>query len=176
MTTTITIDTLTALHRAQFLDGAASAADELAAVLDGLVGKTYTRRYDARMPEGVSFAYRTDYGVDYFEAWYTAPGTPNGDYIDAYFGRRGVATIVDHRTDSRVVGADLPAAVRASAECMRARAAEYRCIVEDPAGLREKAAAYNAAIDAVRTAYAGFTVADRDLLDIAYPDVARLRI
>lgn len=48
---TISIDTLTALHRAQFLDGAASAADELAAVLDGLVGKTYTRRYDARMLE-----------------------------------------------------------------------------------------------------------------------------
>lgn len=109
--TTISIDTLTALHRAQFLDGAASAADELAAVLDGLVGKTYTRRYDNRMPECVSFAYRTDYGVDYFEAWYTAPGTPNGGYVDAYSGRRGIVTIVDHRTDSRVVGADLPADV-----------------------------------------------------------------
>lgn len=172
----ISIDTLTALHRAQFLGGAASAADELAAVLDGLVGKTYTKRYDARMPEGVAFAYRTDYGVDYFEAWYTAPGTPSGDYVDPYSGRRGVVTIVDHRTDSRVVGADLPAAVRASAERMRARAAEYRRIVEDPAGLREKAAAYNAAIDGVRAAYAGFTAAERDLLDIAYPDVARLRI
>lgn len=173
---TITIDTLTALHRAQFLDGAASAADELAAVLDGLVGKTYTHRYDSRMPGNVGFNYRTAYGIAYFEAWYTAPGAPNGDYVDAYSGRRGVATIVDARTDSRVVGADLPAAVRASAERMRARAAEYRRIVEDPAGLREKAAAYNAAIDGVRTAYAGFTTAERDLLDIAYPDVSRLRI
>lgn len=176
MTTTITIDTIAAAHRAQFLDGAASAADELAAVLDGLVGKTYTRRYDTRMPEGVLFTYRTDYGADYFKARYTAPGTPNGEYVDAYSGRRGVATIVDHRTDSRVVGADLPAAVRESAERMRARAAEYRRIVEDPAGLRERAAAYNAAIDGVRAAYAGFTTAERDLLDIAYPDVSRLRI
>lgn len=172
----ISIDILAASHRAQFLDGAASAADELAAVLDGLVGKTYTHRYDNRMPEGVVFTYRTDYGVDYFEAWYTAPGVPNGGYTDAYSGRRGIVTIVDHRTDSRVIGADLPAAVRASAERMRARAAEYRRIVEDPAALREKAAAYNAAIDAVRAAYAGFTTAERDLLGIAYPDVARLRI
>ena len=176
MTTTITIDTPTALQRAQFLDFAVLEADELALVLDGLVGKTYTRRYDARMPKHVTFTYRTDYGVDYFEAWYTAPGTPSGGYVDAYSGRRGVATIVDHRTDSRVVGADLPAAVRASAERMRARAAEYRRIVEDPAGLRDKAAAYNTAIDAVRAAYAGFTTAERDLLDIAYPDVSRLRI
>lgn len=176
MNATISIDVLAALHRAQFLDGAASAADELADVLDALVGKTYTRRYDSRMPTGVSFTYRIDFGVAYFEAWYTAPGTPNGGYTDPYTGRTGLATIVDARTDSRVVGADLPAAVRASAERMRARAAEYRRIVEDPAGLREKAAAYNATIDAVRAAYAGFTDAERDLLGIAYPDVSRLRV
>ena len=173
---TITIDILAATHRAQFLDGAASAADELAAALDALVGKTYTHRYDTRMPDNVGFNYRTAYGIAYFEAWYTAPGTPNGGYVDAYTGRHGLATIVDARTDSRVVGADLPAAVREAAERMRARAAEYRRIVEDPAGLREKAAAYNSTIDAVRAAYAGFTTAERDLLGIAYPDVARLRI
>lgn len=176
MDTNISVDVLAALHRAQFLDFAILEADELALVLDGLVGKTYTKRYDARMPKHVSFTYRTDYGADYFEAWYTAPGTPNGGYTDPYTGRTGLVTIVDARTDSRVVGADLPAAVRASAERMRARAAEYRRIVEDPAGLRDKAAAYNATIDAVRSAYAGFTDAERDLLGIEYPDVSRLRI
>ena len=109
---TISVDIVSASHRAQFLDGAASAADELAAVLDGLVGKTYTRRYAARMPEGVAFVYREDYGIAYFEAWYTAPGTPNGGYCDPYSGRTGLVTIVDARTDSRVIGADLPEAVR----------------------------------------------------------------
>ena len=116
----ISIDILAASHRAQFLDGAASAADGLATVLDGLVGKTYTRRYDARMPEGVAFTYRTDFGIDYFEAWYTAPGTPDGGYVDAYSGRRGVATIVDHRTDSRYLS-------------WRFGARQYR-IREDPFG------------------------------------------